>query len=61
MAQKVDQIEAEADAMKELGDVTADQKLEDKFKELESSDASSDKLLEDLKAKMGQIENKEKK
>ena len=61
MAQKVDQIEAEADAMKELGEVTADQKLEDKFKELESSDSTSDKLLEDLKAKMGQIEDKEKK
>ncbi len=60
MAQKVDQVEAEAEAMKELGEVTADQKLEDKFKELESSDASSDKLLEDLKAKMGQLENKEK-
>src|SRR5208282_5093342 len=51
MAQKVDQVEAEAEAMKELGEVTADQKLEDKFKELESSDASSDKLLEDLKSK----------
>ena len=61
MAQKVDQVEAEAEAMKELGEVTADQKLEDKFKELESSDASSDKLLEDLKSKMGQLENKEKK
>jgi phage shock protein A len=61
MSQKVDQVEAEAEAMKELGEVTADQKLEDKFKELESSDASSDKLLEDLKAKMGQIEDKEKK
>ena len=61
MAQKVDQVEAEAEALKELGEVTADQKLEDKFKELESSDASSDKLLEDLKAKMGQLENKEKK
>jgi phage shock protein A len=61
MAQKVDQVEAEADAMKELGEVTADQKLEDKFKELESSDASSDKLLADLKAKMGQIENKDAK
>ncbi len=61
MAQKVDQVEAEAEALKELGTVTADQKLEDKFKELESSDASSDKLLEDLKAKMGQIEDKEKK
>ena len=61
MAQKVDQVEAEAEAMKELGEVTADQKLEDKFKELESSDSASDKLLEDLKAKMGQIEDKEKK
>jgi phage shock protein A len=61
MAQKVDQVEAEAEAMKELGEVTADQKLEDKFKELESADSSSDKLLEDLKAKMGQIEDKEKK
>ena len=61
MAQKVDQVEAEADAMKELGEVTADQKLEDKFKELESSDSSSDQLLADLKAKMGQIENKDKK
>jgi phage shock protein A len=61
MAEKVDQVEAEAEAMKELGEVTADQKLEDKFKELESSDAGSDKMLEDLKAKMGQLENKEKK
>ena len=61
MAQKVDQVEAEAEAMKELGGVTADQKLEDKFKELESPEAGADKLLEDLKAKMGQIEDKEKK
>ncbi len=63
MAQKVDQIEAEAEAMKELGTVSADEKLEDKFKELEASTAgsSTDKMLEDLKAKMGQIEDKEKK
>ncbi|MGA2764774.1 MAG: PspA/IM30 family protein [Spirochaetia bacterium] len=61
MTEKVDQIEAEADAMKELSSVTADEKLEDKFKELESSDSSADKLLEDLKSKMGQIEDKEKK
>jgi len=60
MSQKVDQIEAEAEAAKELSSVTADQKLEDKFKELESSDAGADKLLEDLKSKMGQLENKEK-
>jgi phage shock protein A len=61
MAQKVDQVEAEAEAMKELGAVSPDQKLEDKFKELESSDQSADKLLEDLKAKMGQIEDTDKK
>jgi phage shock protein A len=61
MAQKVDQVEAEAEALKEIGAVSADQKLEDKFKELEASDQSSDKLLEDLKAKMGQIEDKDKK
>jgi phage shock protein A len=61
MTQKVDQIEAEAEAAKELNSVTADQKLEDKFKELESAEGGgADKLLEDLKAKMGQIENKEK-
>ena len=59
MAQKVDQIEAEAEAAPELSSVTADQKLEDKFKELEDSGAGADKLLEDLKAKMGQIESKE--
>ena len=61
MAQKVDQVEAEAEAYKELGTGSADQKLEDRFKELESSGAGADKLLEDLKAKMGQIEDKEKK
>jgi phage shock protein A len=61
MAQKVDQVEAEAEAMKELSSISPDQKLEDKFKELESSDQSADKLLEDLKAKMGQIEDKDKK
>ena len=61
MTQKVDQIEAEAEAAKELSTVTADQKLEDKFKELESAEGGgADKMLEDLKAKMGQIENKEK-
>jgi phage shock protein A len=60
MAQKVDQIEAEAEALKEIGTVSADQKLEDKFKELESSQGgSADQLLADLKAKMGQLENKE--
>jgi phage shock protein A len=58
MAAKVDQLEAEADAEKELGAIGADQKLEDKFKELESSPANTDQLLEDLKAKMGKLEDK---
>ena len=49
--------------MKELSAVSADDKLEDKFKQLEaeSGETSADKMLEDLKAKMGQIEDKEKK
>jgi phage shock protein A len=58
MAAKVDQLEAEADAEKELSSISADEKLEDKFKELESSDQSADKLLEDLKAKMNKLEDK---
>ncbi len=54
MAAKVDQIEAEADAMGEIEDATKspDQDLEKQFKELESSGASADLLLEDLKKKM---------
>lgn len=58
MAAKVDQLEAEADAAKELSSMSADQNLEDKFKELESSDSSADQLLEDLKAKMNKLEDK---
>ena len=58
MAQKVDQIEAEADALKEIASVGGDSRLEDKFRELESSGAGADQLLEDLKAKMGRIEEK---
>ncbi len=57
MAEKVDQIEAEASALGEINAVTADQKLEDKFKELEGP-ASADAMLEDLKKKMAQLENK---
>jgi phage shock protein A len=58
MAAKVDQLEAEADAAAELTSVNVDQKLEDKFKELESPDTRADKLLEDLKDKMNKLENK---
>jgi phage shock protein A len=57
MAEKVDQVEAEAAAMGELNQISGDQKLEDKFKELEGP-ASADAMLEDLKKKMGQLENK---
>ncbi len=52
MSQKVDQIEAEADAMKELEDVSQNASLEKQFKELEASDTSSTLLLESLKEKM---------
>jgi phage shock protein A len=57
MAAKVDKIEAEADAMAELEDFTADGDLEKQFKALEAGDANTDALLADLKAKM-QIEDK---
>jgi phage shock protein A len=59
MTSKVDQLEAEADAAGELNAISADQKLEDKFKELEASPGgSADQLLEDLKAKMARLEDK---
>jgi phage shock protein A len=52
MAQKVDQMEAQADAAKELEDLSSNASLEKRFAELERSDASADLLLEDLKQKM---------
>jgi phage shock protein A len=52
MAQKVDQMEAQADATKELDDFTSDNDLDKRFAELEKSDGSADRLLEDLKNKM---------
>jgi len=57
MAAKVDKIEAEADAMAELEDFSAEGDLEKQFKALEAGDANSDALLAELKAKM-QIEDK---
>jgi phage shock protein A len=57
MAAKVDKIEAEADAMAEIEDFSADGDLEKQFKALEAGDANSDALLAELKAKM-QIEDK---
>jgi phage shock protein A len=49
---KVDQLEAQADAAKELDDFSADNDLEKKFKELEKSDDSADLMLLELKEKM---------
>ena len=59
MAKKVDQIEAQADAEREINQIdTGDKALESEFKQLEKGDTSADQLLEDLKKKMGQIEDK---
>jgi phage shock protein A len=52
MTQKVDQMEAQADASKELEDFSANSSLEKQFAELEKSDAKADQLLADLKDKM---------
>jgi len=52
MSNKVDKIEAEADALAELSDMSEDSSLDAQFKELESSGSSADLLLEELKAKM---------
>ena len=53
MASKVDQIEAQADAMQELEDMSKGDDIEQQFKALEGSSASAELLLEDLKKKMG--------
>ncbi|MDR2304211.1 MAG: PspA/IM30 family protein [Treponema sp.] len=52
MAAKVDQMEAQADAAKELEDLSADANLEKRFAELEKSDSSADTMLLELKEKM---------
>ena len=52
MANKVDQLEAEADAAVEMEDLNGSANLEKQFKELESGKGSTDLMLEDLKAKM---------
>jgi phage shock protein A len=58
MAQKVDQMEAQADAAKELEDLSGNANLEKRFAELEKSDASAELLLEDLKKKMQALPDK---
>jgi phage shock protein A len=52
MAQKVDQMEAQAEASKELEDFSSSSTLEKQFAELEKSDTKADELLADLKGKM---------
>jgi len=58
MSEKVEQIEAEVDAMREIEASSSGDSLEKQFQALEASDSSADKLLEDLKAKMAQLEDK---
>jgi phage shock protein A len=58
IAQKVDQLEAQADAARELDDFSANNDLEKKFKELEKSDDSADMLLLELKEKMKALPEK---
>jgi phage shock protein A len=54
MAEKVDQIEAEAEASTELGHELAGDTLDQKFKQLEAaSGGGGDEALDQLKAKMG--------
>jgi phage shock protein A len=55
MSQKVDDLEARAEASKELSTFNSDTSLEKKFAELEKSDTNADKLLDDLKAKMSAL------
>jgi phage shock protein A len=52
MAAKVDQMEAQADAAKELEDFSSNNDLDKRFAELEKSDNSADLMLEELKEKM---------
>ena len=52
MAAKVDRMEAEAEATKELSDLSADNSLEKKFAALEKNGGNADEMLANLKAKM---------
>ncbi|MDR0382958.1 MAG: PspA/IM30 family protein [Spirochaetaceae bacterium] len=58
MSQKVDELEARADASRELSSFTADESLEKKFAELEKSDTNADALLADLKSKIAALPDK---
>jgi phage shock protein A len=58
MAQKVDRLEAEADAAQELEDFSSNASLDKQFKELEKSDTSADLMLLELKEKMKALPEK---
>jgi len=58
MASKVDQMEAQADATKELEDYTSNADLDKRFAELEKSDSSTDAMLLELKEKMKALPDK---
>ncbi|MDR3139569.1 MAG: PspA/IM30 family protein [Treponema sp.] len=58
MAQKVDQMEAEAAASMELEDLNDNASLEKRFAELEKSDSSADMMLLELKEKMKSLPEK---
>jgi phage shock protein A len=58
MAAKVDQLEAQADAAKELEDLSKNTSLEKRFAELEKSDGSAELLLLELKQKMQALPEK---
>jgi phage shock protein A len=58
MAAKVDQMEAQADAAKELEDLSRDASLEKRFAELEKSDGAADIMLLELKQKMKALPEK---
>ena len=59
MAAKVDQMEAQADAAKELDELSKDTNLEKRFAELEKSDSSADMMLLELKEKMKSLPEKQ--
>jgi phage shock protein A len=58
MAAKVDEMEAMADASKELQDLSNNASLDKRFKELEKSDSTADAMLLELKEKMKALPEK---
>ncbi len=65
MAEKVEELEAEAEAASELNSLEKPDTLEERFKKLEepkaNSDKSADMLLEDLKSRLKKLEDKDSK